>query len=117
MSPLATAIYKQLRRRLRAEAPDVTYGELAQGLDYRHATHPRSSKLHAALTEVTEACKRAGLPCLPAIVCRADNHRPSSGYYAIAHPRAETPEAQLSAWQRERARVIREAEKFPTSLE
>ena len=117
MSPLASAIYKQLRKRLRTNEPDVTYAELAQGLDYRHATHPRSSKLHAALTEVTEACKRAGLPCLPAIVCRADSHRPSTGYYAIAHPRAETPGAQLAAWEREHARVLREADKFPTSLE
>lgn len=116
MSPLATAIYKQLRRRLRRPAPDVTYAELAQGLDYRYATHPRSPKLHAALTEVTEACKRARLPCLPAIVCRADNHRPSTGYYAVAHPRAETPEARLAAWEREHARVLREAASFPASL-
>ncbi len=117
MSPLATAIYRQLRRRLRHAEPDMTYAELAQGLDYRHATHPRSPKLHAALTEVTEACRRAGLPCLPAIVCRADNHRPSTGYYAVAHPRAATAEAQVAAWEREHARVIREATKFPTSLE
>ena len=116
MSPLATAIYKQLRRRLRKKPPDLTYAELAQGLDYRHATHPRSPKLHAALTEVTEACKRAGLPCLPAIVCRADNHRPSTGYYAVAHPRAETQDARVAAWAREHARVIRDADKFPTSL-
>jgi len=118
MSPLATAIYKQLRKRLRAksEDPTVTYAELAQGLDYRHATHPRSPKLHAALTEVTEACKSNGLPCLPAIVCRADNHRPSSGYYKVAHPRAQTEEAQVAAWEREHARVIRQADTFPTSL-
>ena len=117
MSPLATAIYKQLRRRLRAGDPRLTYAELAHGLDYRHATHPRSPKLHAALTEVTEACKRAGLPCLPAIVCRADNHRPSTGYYAVAHPRAGTPEAQVAAWEREHARVIRDAERFPAALD
>ena len=116
MSPLATAIYKQLRRRLRHTPPDVTYAQLAQGLDYRHATHPRSPKLHAALTEVTKACKRAGLPCLPAIVCRADNHRPSTGYYAVAHPRAETPRAKVAAWEREHARVIRAVDRFPTSL-
>lgn len=117
MSPLALAIYKQLRKRVRTKEPNLTYAELAQRLDYRHATHPRSPKLHAALTEVTEACKRAGLPCLPAIVCRADNHRPSTGYYAVAHPRAETPDAQVAAWEREHARVIRKANTFPTSLD
>jgi hypothetical protein len=116
MSPLATAIYKQLRKRLRTQDPSVTYAELAQGLDYRHSTHPRSPKLHAALTEVTEACKQHGLPCLPAIVCRADNHRPSTGYYKVAHPRAQTAEAQVAAWEREHARVLKDADKFPATL-
>ena len=116
MSPLATAIYKQLRKRLRTEQPSVTYAELARGLDYRHSTHARSPKLHAALTEVTEACKQNGLPALPAIVCRADNGRPSSGYYRVAHPRAQTEEAQVAAWEREHARVLKEAEKFPARL-
>jgi len=116
MSPLATAIYKQLRRRLRTDRPSLTYADLAQGLDYRHATHPRSPRLHAALGEVTEACRQAGLPCLPAIVWRADRKRPSAGYYKLAHPRATTDEARIAAWEREHARVIREAAKFPATL-
>jgi hypothetical protein len=116
MSPLATAIYKHLRKRLRSPEPSITYRDLAQGLDYRHATHPRSPKFHAALTEVTEACKHAGLPCLPAIVCAAVTKRPSAGYYKVAHPRAQTDESRVSAWQRERARVLREATTFPVSL-
>ena len=116
MSPLATAIYKHLRRRLRHDQPSLTYAELAHGLDYRHATHPRSPQFHAALTEVTEACKQAGLPCLPAIVCAAVTKRPSAGYYKVAHPRAETDEKRMAAWQRELARVKRDAAKFPVSL-
>jgi hypothetical protein len=116
MSPLATAIYKQLRKRLRTTEPSITYRDLAQGLDYRHATHPRSPQFHAALTEVTEACKQAGLPCLPAIVCAAVTKRPSAGYYRVAHPRAETDEKRVAAWRRELARVKRDAAKFPVSL-
>jgi hypothetical protein len=116
MSPLATAIYKQLRRRLRCDQPSLTYAELAHSLDYRHSTHPRSPRLHAALGEVTEACKEAGLPCLPALVWRADSKRPSAGYYKVAHPRATTDEARVAAWEREHARVIREAAKFPPTL-
>ena len=116
MSPLATAIYRQLRRRLRRDQPSLTYAELAHSLDYRHATHPRSPRLHAALGEVTAACKEAGLPCLPALVWRADSKRPSAGYYKVAHPRATTDEARLAAWEREHARVIRDAQKFPATL-
>jgi hypothetical protein len=116
MSPLATAIYKQLRKRVRTEDPSITYGDLAQGLDYRHATHPRSPRFYAALTEVSEACKQAGLPCLPAIVCAAQTKRPSAGYYKVAHPRAQTDDARVSAWQRELARVRCEADRFPARL-
>ena len=116
MSPLATAIYRQLRRRLRRDQPSLTYAELAQSLDYRHATHPRSPRLHAALGEVTDACKQAGLPCLPALVWRQGSKRPAAGYYKVAHPRATTDEARIAAWEREHARVIRDAQKFPATL-
>ena len=115
MTPLARNIYRQLRRRARAEQP-ITYGELALSLDYRFATHPRSRKLHAALTEVTEACRAHALPALPAIVWRAGTRRPSSGYFRVAHPAARTDDARVAAWEREHARVIREKAKFPASL-
>ncbi len=117
LSPLASAIYKVLRRRVRTKQKSITYAELATSLDYRHSTHPRSPRLHAALTEVTEACRSHDLPALPAIVWRAGTHRPSDGYFKVAHPRATTEEAQHSAWQREHARVIAHAEKFPAALE
>ena len=116
MTPLATQIYKQLRRRVRGQRPTLTYAELAELLDYRFATHPRSPRFHAALGEVAEACREQDLPCLPAIVWRSDTRRPSAGYYKVAHPRARTPEAQLSAWEREHARVLRDAERFPVRL-
>ena len=62
------------------------------------------------------ACRHAQLPCLPAIVWRADTRRPSDGYYKVAHPRAQTAEARLAAWEREHARVLREVAQFPTKL-
>ena len=116
MTPLADHIYKQLRRRLRAKRPSITYAELAEALDYRFAIHPRSSRLHAALGEVGEACRRERLPCLPAIVWRADLRRPSVGYYKVAHPSARSDATRLAAWEREHARVIRDAARFPRSL-
>lgn len=116
MTPLAAHVYKQLRRRVRTRTPSLTYAELAGALDYRFSTHPRSPRLHAALTEVSRACRAHGLPCLPAIVWRAGARHPSTGYFKIAHPRASTDEAKLAAWQREHARVLREADRFPSDL-
>ncbi|MGH2930310.1 MAG: hypothetical protein ACRDL8_19055, partial [Solirubrobacteraceae bacterium] len=116
MTPLAQHIYQQLRRRLRSKRPSITYAELANSLDYRFSTHPRSRRLFAALTEVSLACRERDLPCLPAIVWRSGVRRPSTGYYKIAHPRARTEAARLAAWQREHARVLHDATQFPTSL-
>lgn len=116
MSPLATQIYKQLRRRVRTKRPSMTYAELAAALDYRFTTHPRSPQLYAALTEVSQSCRRRDLPCLPAIVWRADTARPSDGYYKVAHPRARSDEARRAAWQKEHARVLSLANQFPLVL-
>jgi hypothetical protein len=115
MSPLATAIYKQLRRTLTSKN-SITYGELAEAVSKTHETHHRSPKFHAALTEVTVACREHELPCLPAIVWSSTAKRPSEGYYKAAHPRARTDESKNAAWEREHAAVIRDAAKFPPSL-
>lgn len=112
MSPLASKVYKQLRVQVRRKNPSITYAELAAAID----VHPRSRKLHEALGEVTNACRHAQLPVLPAIVWRADTRRPSDGYYKVAHPRAHTDEARVAAWQREHDRVVREAAQFPPKL-
>ena len=112
MTPLAHRVYKQLVSRVRRDKPSITYGELARAIE----VHPRSPKLHAALGEVTNACRHAQLACLPAIVWRSDTRRPSDGYYKVAHPRAHTDEARVAAWEREHARVLREAERFPARL-
>jgi hypothetical protein len=112
MSPLAHRIYKQLVRHVRRAKPSITYGELAKSVD----VHPRSPALHAALGEVSNVCRHSQLPCLPAIVWRADAKRPSGGYYKVAHPRAHTDEARIAAWQREHARVLGAVEKFPPKL-
>ena len=113
MSPLAHRIYKQLLTQVKRKKPSITYGKLAKSVD----VHPRSPALHAALGEVSNACRHSQLPCLPAIVWRADANRPSHGYCKVAHPRAHTETARIAAWEREHARVLSAAEQFPTKLE
>ncbi|HEU0035702.1 MAG TPA: hypothetical protein VFQ53_34055 [Kofleriaceae bacterium] len=115
-SPLARAIYAQLVAHVRAHQTSITYGELAAALSASMPIHPRSSKLHAALGEVTDACRERALPILPAIVCRNDTHRPSDGYYKVAHPRARSYKSQRAAWEHEHARVLQEHERFPATL-
>ena len=113
MSPLASRIYKHLVTSLRRNKVSMTYGELATAVDVHH----RNPKLHAALGEVTNACRHHQLPCIPAMVWRADNRRPSDGYYKVAHPRAHTDAAKASAWEREHARVIASAAQFPPKID
>jgi hypothetical protein len=112
MSPLANRIYSKLVAHVRRNKASITYGELAEAVD----VHPRSPALHAALGEVSNACRHAQLPCLPAIVWRADSKQPSDGYYKVAHPRAHTDEARVAAWEREHARVLASVAQFPTKL-
>jgi hypothetical protein len=111
MSPLAMKIYRTLRHRLVRKQPAITYRELAAEVS---EMHPRDPRFHAALTEVAEACRHAKLPCLPAIVWRAGKHRPSDGYYKVAHPAARTDDDKRNAWEREHARVIKAS--FPARL-
>jgi len=112
MSALAKEIYKQLLRRLRSGERAITYGELAAAVSEHH----RSPQFHAALTEVSQACRAQDLPCLPALVCNARLHRPSDGYYHVAHPRARTEKSRVAAWQHEHERVVKEADRFPRAL-
>ncbi|MEO7095093.1 MAG: hypothetical protein ABI175_17670, partial [Polyangiales bacterium] len=106
----------QLLRRVRAGTSSITYAELAAAVSKKHPTHHRSQSFHIALGEVTTACRMSKLPCLPAIVWRAAAQRPGGGYYKVAHPRARTESAQLVAWEREHADVVRDAARFPASL-
>jgi hypothetical protein len=89
MSPLAHRVYKQLLGHVRRKRPSITYGELASALD----VHPRSQKLHAALGEVSNACRHHQLPCLPAIVWRADRKQPSDATRWRIHARTRTARA------------------------
>lgn len=114
MSPLAREIYRQLVRQLRARHASITYGALAAAVSTRVPTHQRSRLFHAALGEISTACRAQGLPCLPAMVWRAGIGRPSSGYFAIAHPRARTEDTRRAAWADEHAAVLREAPHYPT---
>lgn len=113
MTPLANRIYRRLVTHLRRNQASLTYGELARAIDVHH----RSPQLHAALGEVSNACRHNALPCLPALVCRADSHRPSDGYFKVAHPRAHTDAARISAWEREHAKVIGAAAQYPAKLD
>jgi hypothetical protein len=95
------------RPRAMAASPapiSLTYGALAAALEQR--IHPRSPRLHAALTEVTLACRARGLPALPALVWRAGVRQPADGYFKIAHPRARSLRTQIAAWREEYARVV-----------
>jgi hypothetical protein len=114
MSPLAKKLYTQLRKRIVAGQCSITYAALAKAAG---GVHPRSPSLHAALGELTNACRHAGLPVLPAIVWKAGANRPSTGYYKVAHPRAHTDEAKRAAWEKEHARVIGDPSVFPQTLE
>jgi hypothetical protein len=119
LTPLARAIYAVLRRRARTREPSITYAELSIELARgrpRATAHPRSSRLHAALGEVSTACRAVALPCLPAIVWRRDTRRPSTGYYPVAHPRASTERARIAAWAREHARVVAHRDRYPVRL-
>ena len=112
MSPLAQRVYKHLLAHVRRNNHSITYGELAKSVDVHH----RSPALHAVLGEITNTCRHQQLPCLPAIVWRADNKQPSDGYFKAAHPRAHTDAARVAAWEREHARVLGAIAQFPMKL-
>lgn len=116
MSPLALEIYKALRKHLRAHRSSITYGELAAEISATIPTHARSARLHAALGEVTAACRAHQLPVLPAMVWRHDTRRPSDGYYKLAHTRQRSELARIKAWEVEHARLVTEAQAFPAVL-
>ena len=116
MTPLATEIYKQLVRRVRTQSPSITYAELAALASKKIPTHQRSPRLHAALSEVTLACRAHGLPCLPAIVWRKGAGRPSDGYFKVAYPKVRTERGRSAAWEAEHDRVLAEAGRYPATL-
>ncbi len=106
-SPLAEAIFKLLVRRLRTKTPSLTYGKLVDLLAKHHPTHRRSPALHAAIGEVCAMCRARELPCLPALVHRADSGHPGPSYFRAAHPRLRRERAQLEAWEGEADRGAR----------
>lgn len=108
ITPLARHIYRHLVRRVRRGTASLTYGELAAGISDKFPTHTRSTKLYAALTEVTVACRERELPAVTAIVWKSGARRPSDGYYKIAYPRVRSFKAQVEAWREEHARVLRD---------
>jgi hypothetical protein len=116
ITPIARQIYRHLVKEIRRGTASITYRDLATAVSEKYPVHQRSGKLHSALTEVTLACRARELPAVTAIVWKAGAHRPSDGYYEIAHPRARSWSGQLEAWRAEHARVLREAQDLPGSL-
>lgn len=116
ITPMAQLIYRHLVRKLRTGTASITYRELAEAVSEKIPTHPRSSRLHAALSEVTQACRQRELPAVTAIVWRAGSHRPSDGFFPIAYPRMRSFENQIAAWKTEHVAVLRSAEQLPRSL-
>lgn len=116
LTPIARQIYRHLVKVLRRGTASITYGDLAVAVSEKIPIHRRSSKLHEALTELTLACRARELPAVTAMVWKSGAHRPSDGYYEIAHPRARSWTGQLEAWREEHARVLREAQDLPATL-
>jgi hypothetical protein len=98
---LARAVWRILRRRTRLADPRISYKELAvtlrEAADEFDFVTARSRQLYAALCVVGAACRRLGLPCLAALVVRADSRRPGAAYFDGAAPRGE----QVAAWRDE----------------
>ena len=101
MSELAEAIYQILRRQASEPEPRITYAKLAEELressEEFDAIYHRSQQLYAALDEVGKECRRLRLPCLPALVVRADTRRPGAAYYSGKGFQGE----QVAAWRRD----------------
>jgi hypothetical protein len=105
MSPLGEAVYEVLRSRAAWPEPRITYAELAGHLreaceEFEDVTH-RSQQLYAALGEVGEQCRRLGLPCLAALVVRADTKRPGGAYFEGPCFGTLYKGEQMAAWRRE----------------
>src|SRR5262249_38107907 len=105
MSPLAGAIYDLLRVRPGMEDPRISYAELARplserGEEFENIRH-RSGQLYVALGEVSRECERLRLPCLAALVVRADSRRPGDAYYAGMSPGLRFRGEQIAEWRRE----------------
>jgi len=103
MSPLAKAIYKILRARVRLPEPRITYAQLVEELrdtsEEFDSIYPRSQKLSAALGVVGKECRRRGLPGLPALVVRADTRRPGDAYFEGGSSGLVFKGEKIAAWR------------------
>jgi hypothetical protein len=105
MSSLAAAVYQILRQRASAAEPRITYAKLAEELrdssEEFAAIYHRSQQLYAALNEVGKECRRLHLPCLPALVVRADTRRPGDAYYGGKCSGMVYKGQKVAAWRQE----------------
>ena len=115
MSPLAEAVYEILRKQVTKKESRITYKELAERLrdtsdDFAHVNH-RSQQLYASLWELGRECRRRRLPCLAALVVRADTRRPGDAYFEGPESRSLYKDEKIATWKRE-LEAVKEA-KYP----
>ncbi len=105
MSPLARAIYRILRGQASQSEPRITYAKLAEQLressEEFEAIYHRSQELYAALNEVGKECRRLRVPCLAALVVRADTRRPGAAYYSGKCSGGIYRGQKIAAWRQE----------------
>lgn len=116
MSPLAQLVYDQLRRRVPASRPELSYTDLVEQLPSPYGTlSPDSDVLASALGELVTACRNLDLPAISAMVVRHRERVPGPGYYPVAHPdEADDPAMAMIAWGKELTKV--RATTYPAAL-
>lgn len=108
LSDLAERVYQILRKRVPAEEPRLSYGQLVRLLNPLPPPNdnltPSDDRLFDALGEICLAC-HGHKSCLPALSCivirkQEDNTlgTPGAGYYYMAHPGIHGDQARHNAW-------------------
>lgn len=114
VSPLATAVYEVLRRRVPAAKPEISYEELCAKLPPALGNiEPNDQRLWIALGDIVRACRAADLPAISAIVVNKHTRIPGKLYYSVAHPNEDEPHAMV-AWGHEVLKV--RVTTYPTTL-
>jgi hypothetical protein len=111
---LPLAIYRVLRIQAPARRT-ISYKDLCLKLAKRGwKVHWRSRKLWMALGDVVVACQSRDLGALPALVIRRNLGRPGASYYPVAHRKARTLAAKITAWKNELTKVA--ASWYPVAI-
>jgi hypothetical protein len=111
LSELATLIYRQLRSRVPAEDPRISYQQLVESVQPLPTPYetlqPFDRRLFDALGEIGRACHlhAPSLPAITAIVVQKEDDgrlgMPGPGYFQSTHPTARSENAKVESWLRE----------------